>query len=69
MCGLMQVTSERDELQQSLQELQQQRHDVMGQSREMGAKYDSMQEEVSALCSPHYKITCRGRGNTQKQFL
>ena len=50
MCDFMQVVAERDELQQSLRDLQEQRQDVMGQSREMGAKYDSMQEEVWAGC-------------------
>ena len=43
---LLQVLSEREELQRSLSELQAQRKDVLGQSREMGAKYDTIQEEV-----------------------
>ena len=43
---MVQVVMERDSLLQSLAELQQQRQDVMGQSREMGAKFDSVQEEV-----------------------
>ena len=42
----LQVLSERDELQRSLSELQVQRQDVLGQSREMGAKYDTIHEEV-----------------------
>ena len=46
---VVQVASERDVLQQSLGELQRQRQDVMGQSREIGAKYDTVQEEVSCF--------------------
>ena len=40
------MSRERDSLRESLEELQRQRQDVMGQSREIGAKYDSIQEQV-----------------------
>ena len=50
-----QVVTERDALLHSLKELQQQRQDVMGQSREMNIKYDSMQEAVNgSSLSPHH---------------
>ena len=43
---MVQVVSERDELQHTLEQLQQQRLDEMGQSREIGAKFESVQDEV-----------------------
>ena len=51
--GVVQVVNERDSLQQSLADLQRQRQDVMGQSREIGAKFDTVQEEVGStlVCS------------------
>ena len=50
-----QVAQERDGLQQSLAELQRQRQDVMGQSREIGAKYDTIQEQVSSRLPPMWE--------------